>query len=97
MKTDRLTHQQLAMVLVGQREWAAKNPRATFRQPITVESVLNGPERCRGRWTRAGHGAELMDRAGMVAVPTIRRAAYLIRPDGHTDFAPASVPAPFGQ
>ena len=24
-----------------QREWAAKNPRATFRDPITVEDVLN--------------------------------------------------------
>ena len=29
------------MVSVVQREWAAKNPRATFRQPITVEDVLN--------------------------------------------------------
>jgi acetyl-CoA acetyltransferase len=24
-----------------QREWAAKNPRATFKAPITVEDVLN--------------------------------------------------------
>jgi acetyl-CoA acetyltransferase len=24
-----------------QREWAAKNPRATFKMPITVEDVLN--------------------------------------------------------
>jgi acetyl-CoA acetyltransferase len=24
-----------------QREWAAKNPRATFKAPITVEEVLN--------------------------------------------------------
>ena len=24
-----------------QREWAAKNPRATFKTPITVEDVLN--------------------------------------------------------
>ena len=24
-----------------QREWAAKNPRATFRDPITVDDVLN--------------------------------------------------------
>jgi acetyl-CoA acetyltransferase len=28
------------MVSVVQREWAAKNPRATFRAPITVEDVL---------------------------------------------------------
>jgi acetyl-CoA acetyltransferase len=24
-----------------QREWAAKNPRATFRTPITIDDVLN--------------------------------------------------------
>jgi acetyl-CoA acetyltransferase len=41
MKTYGLTHEQLAMVSVVQREWAAKNPRATFRAPIAVEDVLN--------------------------------------------------------
>ncbi len=41
MKTYGLTHEQLAMVSVIQREWAAKNPRATFRDPITVDDVLN--------------------------------------------------------
>jgi acetyl-CoA acetyltransferase len=41
METYGLMHEQLAMVSVVQREWAAKNPRATFRQPITVEDVLN--------------------------------------------------------
>jgi acetyl-CoA acetyltransferase len=29
------------MVSVVQREGAAKNPRATFKTPITVEDVLN--------------------------------------------------------
>ena len=29
------------MVAVVRREWAAKNPRATFKAPITVEDVLN--------------------------------------------------------
>ena len=29
------------MVSVVQREWAAKNPRATFKTLITVEDVLN--------------------------------------------------------
>jgi acetyl-CoA acetyltransferase len=29
------------MVSVIQREWAAKNPRATFKDPITVDDVLN--------------------------------------------------------
>jgi acetyl-CoA acetyltransferase len=41
MKTYGVTHEQLAMVSVVQREWAAKNPRATFRTPITVNEVLN--------------------------------------------------------
>ncbi|HET7881723.1 MAG TPA: thiolase [Acetobacteraceae bacterium] len=40
MKTYGVTHEQLAMVSVVQREWAGKNPRATFRDPITVEDVL---------------------------------------------------------
>ena len=40
MKTYGVTHEQIAMVSVVQREWAAKNPRATFRNPITVEDVL---------------------------------------------------------
>ena len=41
MKTYGLTHEQLAMVSVVQREWAGKNPRATFKDPITVDDVLN--------------------------------------------------------
>ena len=35
-----LTHEQLAMVPVVQREWAARNPRALLREPLTVEDVL---------------------------------------------------------
>jgi acetyl-CoA acetyltransferase len=41
MKTYGLAHEQLAVVSVVQREWAAKDPRATFKAPITVEDVLN--------------------------------------------------------
>ncbi|MGI8552406.1 MAG: thiolase C-terminal domain-containing protein [Dehalococcoidia bacterium] len=41
MKTYGLTEEQLAMVAVQQRKWAAKNPRAMMRDPITVEDVLN--------------------------------------------------------
>ncbi|MEM7078581.1 MAG: thiolase [Pseudomonadota bacterium] len=36
-----MSHEQLAMVAVVQRQWAAMNPRASFRDPITVEDVLN--------------------------------------------------------
>ena len=35
-----LTHEQLAYVSVAQRKWAALNPRAYMRDPITVEDVL---------------------------------------------------------
>ncbi len=40
-KTYGVTPEQLATVAVVQREWAGKNPRATFRDPITVDDVLN--------------------------------------------------------
>jgi acetyl-CoA acetyltransferase len=40
MKDYGLTHEQLAYVAVAQRRWAAKNPRAAFRDPITIDDVL---------------------------------------------------------
>jgi acetyl-CoA acetyltransferase len=43
LKTYGLTEEDLAWVAVIQREWAAKNPRASFRDPITVEDVLSSP------------------------------------------------------
>jgi acetyl-CoA acetyltransferase len=41
MKTYGVREEQLAMVAVIQREWAAKNPRASYRDPLTVEEVLD--------------------------------------------------------
>jgi acetyl-CoA acetyltransferase len=41
MKEFGLTHEQLASVAVAQRAWAAKNPRAMMRDPITVDDVLS--------------------------------------------------------
>jgi len=41
MKDVGVSEEELAMVAVVQREWAAKNPRATFKDPITVDDVLN--------------------------------------------------------
>jgi acetyl-CoA acetyltransferase len=41
MKDFGLTHEQLATVPVVQRQWAAMNPRALARDPITVDDVLN--------------------------------------------------------
>jgi acetyl-CoA acetyltransferase len=43
LKTYGLSEEDLAWVAVIQREWAANNPRATFRDPITVDDVLNSP------------------------------------------------------
>jgi acetyl-CoA acetyltransferase len=41
MKTYGVTEEQVAMVAVVQREWASKNPRASFRDPINVKDVLD--------------------------------------------------------
>jgi acetyl-CoA acetyltransferase len=41
MKTNGVTEEDLAMVAVIQREWAAMNPRASMKDPISVDDVLN--------------------------------------------------------
>ena len=41
MKDYGISHEQLAMVAVVQREWASMNPRASFQDEITVDDVLN--------------------------------------------------------
>ncbi|MDD9935491.1 MAG: hypothetical protein OXT09_17915 [Myxococcales bacterium] len=41
LKQYGVTEEQLAMVAVVQREWAAKNPRASHKDPITVDDVLS--------------------------------------------------------
>jgi acetyl-CoA acetyltransferase len=43
MKDYGVTEEDLASVAVIQREWAAMNPRATLREPITVDEVLASP------------------------------------------------------
>ena len=40
MKDYGMSHEQLAMVAVVQRQWASMNPRASFQDPITVDDVL---------------------------------------------------------
>jgi acetyl-CoA acetyltransferase len=40
MKNYGVSEEQLAMVAVVQREWAARNPRASHHDPITVDDVL---------------------------------------------------------
>jgi acetyl-CoA acetyltransferase len=41
LKTYGLSREDLAWVAVIQREWAGFNPRASFRDPITVDDVMN--------------------------------------------------------
>jgi len=43
LKTYGLTAADLAEVAVVQRQWAALNPRSSFKDPITVDDVLNSP------------------------------------------------------
>jgi len=43
LKTYGATVEDLAQVAVVQREWAAMNPRAYSKEPITVDDVLNSP------------------------------------------------------
>ena len=46
MKEYGVTEEQLANVAVVQREWAAYHPRASFRDPITTDDVLNSKMIC---------------------------------------------------
>ena len=41
MKEFDVSEEDLATVAVIQREWAGRNPRASFQDPITVDDVLN--------------------------------------------------------
>jgi acetyl-CoA acetyltransferase len=41
LKARGYTVEDLARVAVVQREWAALNPRASFKDPITIDDVLN--------------------------------------------------------
>ncbi len=41
MKDTGLSEEKLANVAVVQREWASRNPRASYRDPITVDDVLS--------------------------------------------------------
>ena len=46
MKDYGVTEEQIAQVSVVQREWAGFHPRASFRDPITTDDVLNSKMIC---------------------------------------------------
>jgi acetyl-CoA acetyltransferase len=72
------TSEQLAEVAVAAREWAALNPAATKREPITAQDVLESPLVCDPLHTL--DCCLVTDGAGAVVVTTAERARDLARP-----------------
>jgi acetyl-CoA acetyltransferase len=81
MKEYGLTHEQLAYVAVAQRQWAAKNPRAMYRDIITVEDVLNS--RIVAYPFHLLECCLVTDGGGALVVTTAERAADFAKPPVH--------------
>jgi acetyl-CoA acetyltransferase len=81
MKDYGLTHEQLAYVAVAQRQWAAKNPRAMFRDVITVEDVL--ASRMVAYPFHLLECCLVTDGGGALVVTSAERAADFPRPPVH--------------
>jgi acetyl-CoA acetyltransferase len=72
------TSAQLAEIAVSTRAWAALNPRARYREPITVEDVLASPMQ-----SSPLHLLDcclVTDGAGAFVMTTARRARHLHKP-----------------
>lgn len=72
------TPEQLAQIAVDTRTWAARNPRAHLRDPITVEDVLGS-----GYLAEPMHKLEcclVTDGAGAIVVTSAERARSLAKP-----------------
>ncbi|MEZ5144998.1 MAG: acetyl-CoA acetyltransferase [Acidimicrobiales bacterium] len=81
MATFGTTAEQLAEIAVSTRRWAAMNPRARLRDPITVDDVLASPYEASPL-----HKLEcclVTDGAGAVVLTSAERAADLRRPPVH--------------
>lgn len=72
------TREQLAQVAVSVRKHASLNPLAQFRQPITIEDVLNSKEICSP--LRLLDCSPVSDGAGALIVTTGERAKDLRKP-----------------
>ncbi|HXP19545.1 MAG TPA: thiolase [Streptosporangiaceae bacterium] len=81
MKETGLTHEQLAYVAVAQRRWAAKNPRAAYRDPITVDDVL--ASRLVAYPFHLLECCLVTDGGGALVVTAADRAADFLRPAVH--------------
>jgi acetyl-CoA acetyltransferase len=78
MKKYGLTHEQLASVAVAQRAWANRNPRAMYRDLITVQDVLSS--RMIAYPLHLLECCLVTDGGGAVIVTSARRARDLRRP-----------------
>ncbi|MFN0091619.1 MAG: thiolase C-terminal domain-containing protein [Acidimicrobiales bacterium] len=78
MREYGLTEEQLASVAVAQRKWAALNPRATLREPMTVDDVLASPMIA---WPmRRSMCCLVSDGGGAIVVTTADRAKDFPKP-----------------
>jgi acetyl-CoA acetyltransferase len=72
------TAEQLAQVAVSTREWASRNPRARYQDPLTVDDVLDSPME-----STPLHRLDcclVTDGAGAFVVTTAERARDLAKP-----------------
>lgn len=72
------TQEQLAQIAVSTRAWAAMNPRARYREPITVDDVLASPFECEPL-----HRLDcclVTDGAGAFVMTSAERARALVKP-----------------
>ena len=76
-----LDRSALAQVVVTQREWAARNPRALRRDPITIDEVLDAPP-VAYPFTRP-MCCVTTDAGGAMVVASAERARDLRRPPVH--------------
>ncbi len=72
------TAEQLAQIAVSTRDWAARNPRARYRDPITVDDVLASGYQCEP--LHLLDCCLVTDGAGAFVVTSAERARSLRRP-----------------
>ena len=72
------TSEQLAQIAVSTRAWATRNPRARFREPLTVDEVLASPMQCSP--LHLLDCCLVTDGAGAFVMTTAARARDLRRP-----------------
>ncbi len=78
MATYGTTSEQLAQIAVSTRAWAGLNPRARYRDPITVQDVLDSPMQCSP--LHLLDCCLVTDGAGAFVMTSAERARDLARP-----------------